>query len=354
MGTAAGGAPRPAPRRLGPADLAGRTIDIHAHLGLSIKAYAQCEYPYCQSIEGLSYRQRASGVDASVVFPFAPDLFFDLPTLVGEGRMVPAARPLTPAPYVAENRMVFAEVHRFRPDWSDRFLPFVSADPGRSVGAQVAALRELAAQHPVYGIKISPVLCQSPLSSLLGEGGAFLDLATELDIPILLHVTVDPNEEYSQVSEAFRVIDSRPGLRFCLAHCVGLSREYLERADAAPNAWVDTSALKIQVQAAHEGQSFMAPPAERFDWDYCDHRVVMQRLMGAFPRTIVWGSDSPAYTYIVRRRQGRDSWMDVQLRGTYEEEKAALDALPPDARLRACSTNSLAFLFGGVGGKRGA
>ena len=289
-----------------------------------------------------------------MVFPFAPDLFFDLPTLVGEGRMVPAARPLTPAPYVAENRMVFAEVHRFRPDWSDRFLPFVSADPGRSVGAQVAALRELAAEHPVYGIKISPVLCQSPLSSLLGEGGAFLDLATELDIPILLHVTVDPNEEYSQVSEAFRVIDSRPGLRFCLAHCVGLSREYLERADAAPNAWVDTSALKIQVQAAHEGQSFMAPPAERFDWDYCDHRVVMQRLMGAFPRTIVWGSDSPAYTYIVRRRQGRDSWMDVQLRGTYEEEKAALDALPPDARLRACSTNSLAFLFGGAGGKRGA
>ena len=109
---------------------------------------------------------------------------------------------------------------------------------------------------------------------------------------------------------------------------MGLSREYLERADAAPNVWVDTSALKIQVQAAFEGQSFMAPPGQRFDWDYSDHTVVMQRLMEKFPRTIVWGSDSPAYTYIVRRRQGRDSWLDVQLKGTYEEEKAALDALP--------------------------
>ena len=354
MSAAPGSAPRPASRRLGPADLAGRTIDIHAHLGLSIKAYAQCEYPYCQSIEGLYYRQRASGVEASVVFPFAPDLYFDLPTLVTEGRMVPSARPVSPAPYAAENRMVFAEVHRFRPEWSDRFLPFVSVDPGRCVAEQLAALRELAAEYPVYGIKISPVFCQSPLVSLLGEGGAFLDFAAELDLPLLLHVTVDPKEEFSQVSDAFRVIEGRPGLRFCLAHCVGLSREYLERADAAPNVWVDTSALKIQVQAAFEGQSFMAPPGQRFDWDYSDHTVVMQRLMEKFPRTIVWGSDSPAYTYIVRRRQGRDSWLDVQLKGTYEEEKAALDALPPDARVLACSTNSLAFLFGGAGGKRGA
>jgi predicted TIM-barrel fold metal-dependent hydrolase len=333
-------------RRIGPADLAGRTIDIHSHLGLSVKAYAACEYPYCQSIEDLCYRQRANGVDAGVVFPFAPDMAFDLRALVSEGRVVRSGAAASPVPYQAENRMVFAEVHRFHPEWQTRFLPFVSVDPGRCVPEQLASLEELAGEHPVYGIKISPVFCQSPLSCLLGEGAAFLEFAARLDLPLLLHVTVDPTEEYSQVSEAFRIVERHPELRFCLAHCVGLSREYLERADAAANVWVDTSALKIQVQAAFEGMAFMAPPAQRFDWDYSDHRQVMCRLLEAFPRTIVWGSDSPAYTYIVHRRQGADSWLDAQLKGSYEDEKAALDALPPDHRLRACSTNSLAFLFG--------
>jgi predicted TIM-barrel fold metal-dependent hydrolase len=333
-------------RRLGPGDLAGRVIDIHAHLGLSMKAYALCEYPYCQSIEGLYYRQKASGVDLSVVFPFAPDLYFDLPTLVRKGRMVPARRPLGGAPYEGENRMVFAEVHRFCPEWSDRFLPFVSMDPGRAVKKQLAALRRLAAEYPIYGIKISPVLCQSPVTSLLEGGAALLDFAAELDLPLLLHAAVSPGERYSQVSDAFRVIERRPELRFCLAHCVGLSREFLERADAAPNVWVDTSALKIQVQAAHENQSFMAPPGERFDWDYSDHRVVMRELLSRFPKTIVWGSDSPAYTYIVRRLQGPGVWQDFRLKGTYEEEKAALDALPADLREAAGSRNAIAFLFG--------
>jgi predicted TIM-barrel fold metal-dependent hydrolase len=332
--------------RIGPADLAGLTIDIHAHLGLSVKAYAACEYPYCQSIEDLYRRQHANGVDAGVVFPFAPDLAFDLRTLVSEGRVVRSRAAASPVPYEAENRMVFAEVHRFHPEWRTRFLPFVSVDPGRCVPEQLAALEELAGEHPVYGIKISPVFCQSPLSCLLGEGAAFLAFAARLDLPLLLHVTVDPKEEYSQVSEAFRIVERHPELRFCLAHCVGLDRSFLERADAAPNVWVDTSALKIQVQAAFENMSFMASPAQRFDWDYSDHRAVMRSLAETFPRTIVWGSDSPAYTYVVHRRQGNDSWMDVELQGTYEDEKAALDSLAPDTRRLVSSTNSVAFLFG--------
>jgi len=64
---------------IGPYSLSGGIVDAHAHVGMSIKAYANAEYPYCQSLEDLQYRQRANGVDYGVVFAFAPELYFDLP-----------------------------------------------------------------------------------------------------------------------------------------------------------------------------------------------------------------------------------------------------------------------------------
>jgi len=142
------------------------------------------------------------------------------------------------------------------------------------------------------------------------------------------------------------VVERHPELRFCLAHCIGFDRRFLEKADALPNVWVDTSALKIQVQAAYENYAFMARPEDRFDWDYGDHTAVMRSLVNRFPDTILWGSDSPAYTFIVRRYQGSGSVIDFNLKGTYEQEKAALDGLPPHLREKVCARNTAAFLFG--------
>jgi hypothetical protein len=283
--------------------------------------------------------------------------------------MVPAARPPASAPYELENRMVCEEVYRFFPqpglqragdgrDISDendryptpahgaRFLPFVCIDPGRLIKQQLSALQALTGEYPVYGIKINPVLCQSRVTGLLEEGAVLLDFARERDLPLLFHVTVDPDEEFSQVSDTFRIVERHPELRYCLAHCAGFSREHLERAHEADNVWVDTSALKIQVQAVHENRPFMAGPGDRFDWDYADHLKVMGELAHRFPGTLVWGSDSPAYTYIARRLQGAGVVREFRLMGTYEDEKAALDALPPDLRARVGSGNAIAFLFG--------
>jgi hypothetical protein len=339
-------------RTFGPEALAGKLTDVHTHVGISLKAYANAEYPYAQSLEGLYYRQKANGVDFSVVFTYTPELYFDLPVLLNDGaggRMVPAKKPLkgASAPYVLENRLLYQEIFQFCPELKDRFLPFVSADPVRKIREQLAALEELAAEHPVYGVKISPVFCQSKITGLLEEGEGLLDFAARRDLPVLLHVTVAPEEEFSQAADAFRVVERHPELRFCLAHCIGFNREYLERAAGLSNVWVDTSALKIQVQAAHQGETFMARPEERFDWDYSDHLSVMQSLVGRFPDTILWGSDSPYYTYIQRRKQGGDSYRPFALKGTYEQEKAALDALAPELRRKVASSNTAAFLFGG-------
>jgi predicted TIM-barrel fold metal-dependent hydrolase len=327
-------------------DLRGKTIDVHTHVGVNVQAYARLEFPYCQSLEGLYYKQKANGVDYSVVFPFSGDLYFDIATLVREGRMVPAVNPISDVPYERENRLLLMEIFSFCPEYRQRFIPFVCVDPVRKVGAQLDVLRELELEFPFYGIKVSPVGCQSKITGLLEEGEGFIDFARQRNLPFLFHTTVHPEESYSQVVDALRVVEAHPDLRFCLAHCIGLHRAFLERADGAPNAWVDTAALKIQVQLAYENNPIMAPPQERWDWDYSSHIQIMRELVEHFPGTILWGSDAPAYAYICRRQQAPRSYVEFRLKANYEDEVAALQALAPEARKRVSATNIIRFLFG--------
>ena len=183
-------------------------------------------------------------------------------------------------------------------------------------------------------------------SALSGDGEPLLDFAAERNLPLLVHVGVDPDERYSQASDAFKVADQRPELRFCFAHCVGFKREFLERAQQTSNVWVDTAALKIQVQLVYEDSPLMALRPDRFDWDYSDHVQVMRELLARFPRTVLWGSDSPAYSYICRRLQSPGHYSVFRLKANYESEKAALDGLSSAARALACETNTIEFLFG--------
>jgi len=334
-----------APRRLNAVDLRHKVIDCHSHIGISLKAFLCTEYPYAQSLEGLYYQQLSAGVDVNIVFPLSADLRFD-PAWFARGTMRPASRPLSPLPYQVENTMVMREIFVFLPEIQHRFIPFLCVDPARETRQQLGFLRELERDFPVYGIKISAVQCQSVITSLLREGSVFLGYARERNIPFLLHTTVDPSEDYSQARLCFTVIEEHPEIRFCLAHCIGFHREYLHAADALPNVWVDTSALTIQVQCARENNQIIAAPDQRFRADYDDHRKVLLALAEEFPNTIVWGSDSPAYTYICQRKQGEHSTMDFRLKAQYSDEKDALDALPTDLRMKVSNTNTLRFLFG--------
>jgi hypothetical protein len=71
----------------------------------------------------------------------------------------------------------------------------------------------------------------------------------------------------------------------------------------------------------------------------------MRALVERFPRTIIWGTDSPYHSYITRRLQGEEIYAEFRLKGTYEQEVAALDALTP-AQQTQNNANALAFLFG--------
>jgi predicted TIM-barrel fold metal-dependent hydrolase len=334
-----------ADKHLSAADLRGKIIDAHSHLGIDLQAFSRQEYPSAQSLEGLYYRQKALGVDVNVVFPYGGDLFFD-PSGFRDGVKRPAVDPVSPVPYGVENESVMREIFLYNPEHRRRFLPFVCADPGRMAEQQVACLNELEREYPIYGIKISPVSCQSNIARLLDEGRPILDFARKRNLPFLFHTTVADNEQYSQARDCFDVIDANRDLRFCLAHCIGFHRESLQRADGMENVWVDTSALKIQVQCARENNGIVAPEGLRIEADYSDHIAVMRALVDAFPRTMIWGTDSPCYVYICRRKQGEGAFVDFRLKARYEDEKAALDALSQENRMRVANQNTIDFVFG--------
>jgi len=326
-------------------ELDGKIVDAHAHLGVSVKAYALGEYPYAQTAEGLAYRMRAGGVDAAVVFPYTPELHFDLAQATS-GELVATQDPVSPAPYAAENRLLMREVFDYCPELSDLFLPFVSIDPARSVERQLGELERLAGEYPVYGIKINPVLCQSPVAALLDAGAPLLDFAERHNLPLLIHTNPFGTDAYSDTADVFRIIEARPGLRHCLAHCILFHRDYLARADAMSNVWVDTAAMKIQVEMMTQLFAGDVSHDDCIDADYGDYLAVMRTLCGMFPDTIIWGSDSPAYAYICRRKQGEGMYEHFDLKATYEDEVAALNALDPELRRKIGGANALDFIFG--------
>lgn len=328
-------------------ELAGRTIDAHTHLGVSLKAYALGEHPFAATAEGLACRLKACDVDMAVVFPFTADLYFD-PVELRKGNAVPARDPAGIAPYAAENLLVMREVYDYCPENSGRFLPFVSVDPARAVEAQLRELNELEKRYPIYGIKINPVICQSRALELLGAGAALVDWAEERGLALLFHVSTVA-DEYSHAGDIFKVVESRPGLRFCLAHCLLYHEEYLEKAAAAPNVWVDTAAMKIQVELVRElAEKGEIARETLIDADYSDHLAVMRVLAERFADMIIWGSDAPCYSYICRRKQGEGQFRDFNYKATYEDEVAALNALSPELRAKVGSRNALDFIFGPV------
>jgi predicted TIM-barrel fold metal-dependent hydrolase len=332
-------------RKINPASLEGKLIDIHSHAGVHLKAYICAEYPYACSIETIACHQKMAGVDVNVVFPFSADLFFDS-LYLKKGICRPSVRSVSPSPYAIENQLLLREVYEFCPEYSGRFLPFISIDPGRSVAKQIKNILMLEKKYPIYGIKISPVICQSRITALLGEGRDFLDLVREKNWPLLLHTTVHKEEKYSNAAMAFEVIEKNQDIRFCLAHCIGFHDRYLRLADMMKNVWVDTAALKIQVQMARENSPIVAGKRERFKADYRDHRATMKALAEEFPDTIIWGTDAPAYSYICRRKQADGVYMDFVLKARYEDEIAALNSLPDRLKVNLSNHNSIKFIFG--------
>ncbi|MCF7838233.1 MAG: amidohydrolase [Candidatus Marinimicrobia bacterium] len=316
------------PPRHTPASLAGKVIDAHGHIGIHSGFYAAGGYPYCQSVEGLYYRQRAAGVDVNVVFPFG-------------------SHPSGAFPYELDNRRLLKEVYEFCPEYAERFLPFLCLDPGGQVPEQLAAARALIQAQAVYGIKINPVDCRSPIRRLgTGAGRAVLELAVEFDLPLVIHAVPQGVDEYSTAEDILDIAAAEPRVRFCLAHALLFHLDLLDQANRLANVWVDTAAIKIQMELTQQLIRNQTLRGRRLmDLDWHDPRAGIRQLAEAYPDLIIWGTDSPAYTFITRRQQGNDQWFDFRLKGSYEAEVDALMAQDTATIRRLANTNPLNWLF---------
>lgn len=309
-------------------------IDCHAHVGFDPLFYLQGWSPYCLSVRHLLSDAEGTGMDAFVVFPFIAYMALDM-DMLRQARIRLSDAPGA-VPYQFENWRLRADIQRLPEEDRRRLWPFLIGDPSRKPREQVEEWGRLPPES-VRGIKFQTHTIQSPILALLGEGAAMLDFAEERNLPVVAHTSVHPDDKWSQCSDVLRIAESRPRVRFALAHSCRFHRDTLKRVADLPNAWFDTASFVMHCVCAQRNLPAVPPPPERFPTDFASPETVMNDLAAAFPDKLLWGSDAPYYTIEYDR---------LQIRSSYQREAACLDALPEPARERACWRNTLAWLGG--------
>lgn len=309
-------------------------IDCHNHIGVEMGTYLRGDFPYAQSLPALVTEGRAAGVTHWVVFPMVTNLSLNLKAL-RQGRLTTNGGALEAVPYAFENRRLMEEVYAFFPQFADAVYPFVLLDPMRSVAAQSDALRILHSEYRFYGLKLQTTMIQAPVKSLLSGGSVFLELAQEWDLPVLIHSSVFKKDIWAQAGDILDIAEAMPAVRFCVAHSCRFDRVHLDRLAALPNCWFDCSAHRIHCQLACMDSLHVAAPPRRFPSDYTRPERVLRDLAEAYPGKMLWGTDSPYYSFAVRGGRG------LSLFSTYAEEAACLHALPPSLRDEVSRRNTV-------------
>ncbi|HVF10319.1 MAG TPA: amidohydrolase family protein [Abditibacteriaceae bacterium] len=312
-------------------------IDCHNHIGIELLMYLRGEFPYGQQLINLVSEGQVLGVTRWIVFPMVTNLALNISDL--RAAKISTAGALERVPYAFENRRMLQEIYELFPEEGQSIIPFAMFDPLREPAAQVAELRRLRGEYSFCGLKTQSTILQAPIKNLFGAGRVILELAAEWDLPLLIHSSVLPADIWAQASDILDIAEATPGVRFCVAHSLRFDGEQLERLAALPNAWFDCSAHRIHCQLAVANSPSVAPPERRFPSDYRQPQRVLHDLAQAYPDKLMWGSDSPYYSFIASVEG-----VPYSLLSTYAEEVACLQALPPELRRRVAQRNTLEFL----------
>ena len=312
-------------------------IDCHNHLGVELGSYLREEFPYAQHLETLVREGQAHGIERFVVFPMASNFAMNLRAL-REGE-ISLEDGLETVPYAFENRRMLRETNELFPEAGRAAIPFAFFDPFREVQAQIEELGRLRKDYKIYGLKTQTTMLQSPITSLREEGRAFLDLASEWDVPLLIHSSVLPSDIWAQAQDIIDIAGENPDVRFNAAHSCRFDREQLDRIAALPNIWFDCSAHVIHCALAAKNSPIVAPPERRFASDYNDAARVLRDLAEAYPEKLMWGSDSPYYSFVANV-DGKP----FALLSSYVQEADALHRLPENLKQRVAHDNIQAWL----------
>lgn len=310
-----------------------KKIDCHNHIGVEMLFYFGGHFPYAQSAVTLYDEGRLHGIDAFIAFPFVTNLSHSIPAL-REGKIDPAGA-LESVPYAFENRRLLQEVHQLFPEVGKSMIPFMILDPARECQAQVEALRALAEEFPFYGLKIQSTIIQSDITALLREGRVFIDFAIEKNLPFIIHSSIHPNDCWAQASAILSVAEAVPEVRFCLAHSCRFDKPSLDRVAELDNTWFDCSAHAIHCDLATQDSPVVAVPGRRIQSNFSDPGQVLLDMAKAYPGKLLWGSDSPFYSYVDK---------NLALVSSYRRETACFAPLSEQQLEAITWSNTLNFL----------
>mgnify|MGYP005844309217 CR=1 FL=1 len=299
-----------------------RIIDAHNHIGVELLFYLHGDYPYGQDLCSMIENRAAEPITDWIVFPFVTNQSFSTAAM-REGRI--EVSPEAPVPYAFENRRLLQEVHDYFPEYTQKVIPFVMLDPARRVPEQVEALRSLRNEYAFSGFKIQATIIQSPIRSLMDNGAPLLDLAREWHLPFTIHSSIAENDPWSPCSDILDIAEANQDVHFCLAHSCRFDLPSLERLASLPNVWFDCSAHRIHCESVLRNLPNIATPSRRFPSDYRDPARVLADLHEAFPGKLIWGSDSPFYSWITS--SGR---LPFKLKSSYKAESDCLLAQDPN------------------------
>ena len=319
-------------------------VDVHTHVGISAKSYIDRGYPYCLSLEDLAIRMKALGVSWSAVFPY--DSLYYAISRAPTPRVHVTTR-ISHFPYEETNQNLLNEVYEIFPQYSDMFLPYATFDPSRRQLEQVQLLRTLAGRYPIYGLKTVTSYSQAHIRDLLSkQGKPILDFARENDLPITIHTSVAPGDPWANVFDILDVVSANPDIRFCLAHICRFNEKALDTADRLANCFVDLSAFHIHCQLAVEGSPSVAVGNDRLPADYSKPVETLKLVADHYPKTVCWGTDTPAYYFINIWMDDRGEKHSTTLKCDWDTEANALRQLDRETIRRIAHENPLRMIFG--------
>jgi predicted TIM-barrel fold metal-dependent hydrolase len=303
--------------------------DVHTHIGLDTGFYLRGWWPYASTARDLLEQMDAHGIDRAVCFPFTLPSAFDVSAFASQNdvRLLPKRFP-----FDRENALLAQEIERVDPQ--RRLLQFAMFDPAREIDQQVEAIRPLVGK--MAGLKTQSTVLRSSVRELLDQGRALMELASEHDLPVLFHTSV--NDSWAQVSDCLAVAREYSSVRFNLAHSLRFHEPSLREAAKLPNVWVDCSAHLAHCQLARENRSAVAPIGDRVDADYANPSGVLEMVHGILGEKYMWGSDNPFM-----------SWYDDKLRilYTYRQEMDVVLDLSERVRQSMLCDAPHAWLYGG-------
>lgn len=303
-------------------------VDIHTHSGgMDFSNLLRGSYPYCQDLSDLYFKGVENNVPHQVVFPMPTTCYYNTKEYWNTGAYTPSG--LCEFPFEVENKHLLQAINSI-PYEPTHFLPFLSFSLQDQVAAQEKEIVRLSSEvMHIYGLKLHTSADQSRADTIETKS-QFLDIASDLNIPFMIHTGFIP------VASSLGVIEmaaKHSKNRFCVAHFGGFSECFADQLERYPynNVFFDTSGLFSLCKWICKKH-----PKGIITLDYANPLSVLSYYAARFPNHILWGSDAPWYNSINLNERSMTS-----LR-TYAQEVHAASTID----LEIIINNSSLYLFG--------